>query len=106
MPNGGIWSTTPDLARFVIALMNGQLLKPASIRQMLTVPSASKNYGLGTMIMHDRQLGMFGHDGGDPGYTSMLTIEPVSGYAVILLRNYNLGVTNLRQATWNLIEDL
>ncbi|HWB93011.1 MAG TPA: serine hydrolase domain-containing protein [Puia sp.] len=106
VPNGGIWSTPSDLGRFVMALMSGRLLKPASIREMLTVPAGSKNYGMGTMIMHDRQLGMFGHDGGDPGYTSMLTIEPASGYAVIFLRNYNIGVTNLRAASWELIERL
>ena len=106
VPNGGIWSTPSDLGRFVIALMSGKLLQPASIRLMLTVPNNGKNYGMGAMIMHDRGVGMFGHNGSDPGYTSQLTIEPVSGYAVILLRNYNTGNTNLRDFTWRLIEDL
>lgn len=106
VPNGGIWSTASDLAKFAIALMSGKLLQPASIRLMLTVPPGSRNYGMGAMIMHDRQLGMFGHDGSDPGYTSQLTIEPTSGYAVILLRNYNSGSTNLREISWQLIEDL
>ena len=106
VPNGGIWSTAPDLARFVIGLMGGKLLQPASIRLMLKVPIGSKNYGMGAMIMHDKQLGLFGHNGSDPGYTSQLTIEPLSGYAVILLRNYNSGVTNLQEFSWQLIEDL
>lgn len=106
VPNGGIWSTTPDLARFVIGLMGGKLLQPASVRLMLTIPTGSKSYGMGAMIMHDKQLGLFGHDGSDPGYTSQLTIEPISGYAVIFLRNYNKGVTNLRQLSWQIIEDL
>jgi CubicO group peptidase (beta-lactamase class C family) len=106
VPNGGIWSTVPDLAKFVIGLMGGKLLQPASVRLMLTIPTGSKSYGMGAIIMHDKQLGLFGHDGSDPGYTSQLTIEPVSGYAVILLRNYNKGVTNMRDFSWRIIEDL
>jgi CubicO group peptidase (beta-lactamase class C family) len=106
VPNGGIWSTATDLAKFAIALMGGNLLQPGSIRLMLTVPGGSRSYGMGAMIMHDRRLGMFGHDGSDPGYTSQLTIEPTDGYAVILLRNYNSGATDLRGFSWQVIEDL
>jgi len=106
VPNGGIWSTATDLGKFVAGLMNGTLLKPGSVRLMLTVPHGGRNYGLGMMIMHDRQLGMFGHNGSDPGYTSQLTIEPLSGYSVILLRNYNKGVTDLSEESWAMIERL
>src|ERR1700761_735289 len=92
VPNGGIWSTPTDLAKFALALMSGfpgALITKEHVRQMLRVPDGGKNYGLGIMIMHDRQIDMIGHDGSDPGYTSQLTIEPRSGYIVILLRNYN-----------------
>jgi len=107
VPNGGIWSTPADLARFEVAFMGGYpLLKPGSVRQMLVVPPGGKNYGLGMMIMPDRQMGMIGHNGSDPGYTSQLAIEPIGGDAVILMRNYNIGKTNLKEIARDLLERL
>jgi CubicO group peptidase (beta-lactamase class C family) len=107
VPNGGIWSTPTDLAKFVIALTGGySLLKRESLRQMLDIPSGGKNYGLGLMIMHNRELDLIGHNGSDPGYTSQCSIEPNSGDAVILMRNYNVGETRLEEAALELLERL
>jgi CubicO group peptidase (beta-lactamase class C family) len=107
VPNAGIWSTPLDLSKFVIALMTGYLLlRPESVRQMLVIPPGGKNYGLGIMIMPSRELGMLGHNGSDPGYTSQFSIEPRSGDAVILMRNYNVGDTNLEDASRDLLERL
>jgi CubicO group peptidase (beta-lactamase class C family) len=99
VPNGGIWSTPIDLAKFEIALMSGSLIKVASIRKMLEVPSGGRNYGMGMMIMREDMPMMIGHDGSDPGYTSQLSIEPNTGSAVILLRNCRPGTTDLKSAT-------
>ena len=99
VPNGGIWSTPVDLAKFEIAFMSGSLIKVASIRKMLEVPAGSRNYGMGIMIMRDNLPMMIGHDGSDPGYTSQLSIEPGSGSAVIILRNCRPGNTDLISAT-------
>ncbi len=106
VPNGGIWSTPADLAKFVIALNSGQLIKPASIKQMLRVPPGGKNYGLGMMIMPDRMMTTIGHNGSDPGYTSQLCMDPNSGDAVILMRNYNFEETNLEDAARDLLQRL
>jgi CubicO group peptidase (beta-lactamase class C family) len=100
VPNGGIWSTPLDLSKFVIALMGGYpLLKPESVRQMLVVQAGSKNYGLGIMIMNNRELDMIGHNGSDPGYTSQFSMDLKSGDAIILMRNYNAGTTNLEETS-------
>lgn len=105
VPNGGIWSTPSDLAKFVIALSAGApLLRRESVREMLTVPPGGKNYGLGLMLMHNRELGLIGHNGSDPGYTSVYVIEPNSGDAVVLLRNYNAGATDLEGAAKDFLE--
>jgi CubicO group peptidase (beta-lactamase class C family) len=107
VPNGGIWSTPSDLAKFEIALTGGySLLKSGSLQQMLIIPPGGKNYGLGIMMMHNRELDMIGHNGSDPGYTSQLAIEPNSGDAVILMRNYNVGETDLEEAARELLERL
>jgi CubicO group peptidase (beta-lactamase class C family) len=103
VPNGGIWSTPVDLARFEVAFMSGTLIKAASLRKMLEIPSGSKSYGMGIMIMRDNWLTMIGHDGADPGYTSQLSIDPNTGSAVILLRNCRPGTTDLISATRELL---
>lgn len=74
---------------------------------MQTTPAGGRNYGLGLMLMHSRQLDMIGHNGSVPGYTSQFAIALHSGGdAVILMRNYNIGVTNLEEASQNLLERL
>ena len=105
VPNGGIWSTPLDVAKFVIALMGGYpLLKPASTRQMLTVPPGGKNYGLGMMMLHNRLPQMIGHNGSDPGYTSQFAIGlPDGNNAVILMRNYNVGKSDLEEVASDIL---
>jgi CubicO group peptidase (beta-lactamase class C family) len=103
VPNGGIWSTPADLGRFVIGLTSGVLLRPESIKEMEKVPHGGKNYGLGLMILTPFYIG---HSGSDPGYTSALVIDPKGKYAVILLRNYNIGATNLIKASEELLDRL
>jgi CubicO group peptidase (beta-lactamase class C family) len=105
VPNGGIWSTPSDLAKFVQALTDGHtLLKPGSFKEMLKIPTGNKNYGLGMMIMHVGGLDLIGHNGADPGYTSQLAIEPRSGDFIILMRNYNAGRTNLEETAADLLD--
>jgi CubicO group peptidase (beta-lactamase class C family) len=103
VPNGGIWSTPADLGRFVIGLTTGILLRPESLKQMATVPRGGKNYGLGLALLTSFYIG---HNGSDPGYTSALVIYPKGKYAMILLRNYNVGATNLIKASEELLDRL
>jgi CubicO group peptidase (beta-lactamase class C family) len=106
VPNGGIWSTPQDIAKFVIALEGGALLKPDGLRQMLKIPPGGRNYGLGMMIVRDHYLTSIGHNGSDPGYTSQYLIEPASGDAIILMRNYNVGTTDLEAAAKDFLQRL
>ncbi|MDW3192680.1 MAG: serine hydrolase domain-containing protein [Cytophagales bacterium] len=100
VPNGGIWSTANDLARFMIGnagysdLLNQQHLE---MMQTTQTPKGNwqENYGLGFSIYQDSTLHTIGHQGGTPGYRADLLLEKNSKYGVILLRNYNWGITNL-----------
>ncbi|MEV0280151.1 serine hydrolase domain-containing protein [Streptomyces sp. NPDC050610] len=73
---GGIVSSARDWARFDAALVSGQLLPPAQLRQMLTtVPEdpAKPNgdgYGLGLRKIVFPCGTVWGHDGQAPGYSS------------------------------------
>ena len=96
VPCGGIYSTSLDLAKFVIALMGKTpLLEPESLREMQVTPPGSRYYGLGLMLGRYNKLDFIGHGGYVQGYLAQFSIEKNNVYAAILLRNYNRGKTNL-----------
>ncbi len=77
--HGLISSTAADVARFLDALMEGQFLGTASLRQMLDpipVPVTHRfftnpSYGLGIMLDPSSRIGSIaGHGGEGPGYST------------------------------------
>jgi len=104
VPNGGLFSTPADLAKFVTALTaKKQLLSAGSLREMQTVPKGGKNYGLGLVTVNSQTLSILEHSGSVAGYTAEFMTDKNSGYAVILMRNYNKGKTDLSVAARNLL---
>jgi CubicO group peptidase (beta-lactamase class C family) len=102
VPNGGIYSTVGDLARFVGAMTGhapDPILDAATRQEMmrLQTPGASdRGYGFGFSIEIDSVGRRFvGHGGSVAGYTAYLLFEPSSGLGIVLLRNYARGATNL-----------
>jgi len=97
IPCGGIYSTARDLAKISIALMGKTpLLDPGSLREMqIPALGGRQYYGLGLMLGAYRKLGFIGHGGVIRGYNAQFSIEQNNVYAVVLLRNYNFGKTNL-----------
>jgi len=107
VPDGGLYSTPTDLSKLVLSLMDKPpLVKPVYRSIMREVPPAGKNYGIGLMLLERRGLDLEGNDGALPGYTSTFIIERQSGYAVILMRNYNVGNINLFTAAFALLREL
>jgi CubicO group peptidase (beta-lactamase class C family) len=107
VPNGGIFSTPLDLAKFVIALMDGSpLLKQESLRVMQQIPQGGSHYGLGLELSNKGGMDLVGHNGSVPGYTGEFKIELRTGNAIILLRNYNNGNTNLEETARFVLERL
>jgi CubicO group peptidase (beta-lactamase class C family) len=88
VPNGGIYSTVHDLARFMGALSGAS--KPVTSdsmrRAMLTrqTPPGSGGYGLGVTL---GQNGHAGHGGSVAGYTAAFEFDPASRIGVIMLSN-------------------
>lgn len=107
VPNGGIYSPPRDLAKFAMAL-NGKisLLNAQSRKQMQELPPGGKNYGLGLRLYKDQGLDMMEHDGSVPGYVAEMAIDKSSGFAVILMRNYNSGSTDLNATSNSLLKAL
>ncbi|MFD7657111.1 serine hydrolase domain-containing protein [Actinosynnema sp. NPDC059797] len=71
---GEMISTTADLERFIDALLDGRLLRPAQQRELLTTV---EGYGLG-IESTELPCGVttWGHGGGIPGYSSVLMSTP------------------------------
>lgn len=94
-PNGGLRSTTKDLARFMVAYQqggqfNGQsILKASTIALMHTEALVDQENGVGlhwfTYDRGDRNL--WGHDGGEQGTTTMMGFNKSTGIGIIILCN-------------------
>jgi CubicO group peptidase (beta-lactamase class C family) len=111
VPNGGIYTTVSDLARFVGALTgSGKTIVSDSMRRAMmtkqTPEQGPSGYGLGLMLESNRAPTVFSHGGSVAGYTAMVAFEPQSRIGVIILRNYLTGETQLAAAADGLVRAL
>lgn len=89
VPNGGIYSTVGDLARFGAAMMGAgdvRILSEESRREMLTPQAPAEGYGLGFSIDGEGGVTVVGHGGSVAGYNASLAFDPESGLGVAMLR--------------------
>jgi hypothetical protein len=63
-------------------------------------------YGIGLMIHSGMNQNMIEHDGYVAGYTAQFVVNLDSKYAVIIMRNYNQGSTDLNEVAKKLLRDL
>ncbi len=113
VPNGGVYSTVGDLARFMGALQGRAtpaILSDHSVAELSRVhtPEDPDNgYGLGVMIRTTPDgARLIGHSGSVAGYNAYMLFEPASGLGVVLLRNYNQGEASLGAAGQELLVEL
>jgi len=96
-PAGSTFSTTADMARYVVALASGgaPLLRPETFEQMLMPQGESDPQlpAMGLAFMLDRmgQQRVAGHDGGWPGFISSMLVAPDAGTGVIAFTNTSVG---------------
>ena len=106
VPNGGIYSTVGDLAKYVIALMGKSDDFSDALRiELYKRPKGITNddgrgleaYGLGIRmhVTQDGEVLSANHGGTVSGYRTWIQFDPIGGHAVILLRNYNKGANEL-----------
>jgi CubicO group peptidase (beta-lactamase class C family) len=113
VPNGGIYSTVGDLARFIAGLTGDAapgILTDESRQEMFRLQTPGDpegGYGIGFAIRIDSLGRRFvGHGGSVAGYTAYLLFEPESGLGIVLLRNYGSGATNLGRTAAATLEAL
>lgn len=99
-PDGGGWSTAPDMLRFARALWQWRLLDPAftgiatSAKAPLPASAAGGAanadfycYGLGETVLNYQRI--VWHNGGGPGISTDLDTYPGLGWVAIRLENYD-----------------
>jgi CubicO group peptidase (beta-lactamase class C family) len=96
-PAGQMYSSVPDLARFVTAIMdNGrlgdsQILSPTLIERLTSPyvprPGDDEHYAYGLGIGQDRGVTIWQHGGSRAGYGSTIRMAPQQKIAVIILTN-------------------
>lgn len=111
VPNGGIYSTSNDLARFMIGNMGYlEILNKDNLGLMQNTRTPEgewwQNYGLGFSLYQDSSIVTVGHGGAVSGYTANFVFEKDSQYGVILMRNYNWGITDLNLRSLTLLRKL
>ena len=85
-PHGGQLVSAPDLVRFFAALRGGQLLREASLREMLADHAGEAGaYTFGTIDFATDRL--VGHSGGDAGASADAYTYWNSGYTIVVLSN-------------------
>ncbi|WP_178984693.1 serine hydrolase domain-containing protein [Winogradskyella helgolandensis] len=111
IPNGGIYSTPSDMAKFMKACMGySNLLNENNIILLQTTQTPTtrlrSNYSFGFDLYSDKGINTVGHAGSNAGYTAHFEYEKDSEYGVILMRNYNFGNTNLDLRSNSLLRKL
>ena len=90
VPNGGIYSTVIDMAKFAAAMMGEspvQILSEESRSEMMTPQPPAESYGLGFQVRtSDEGVTTVGHGGSVAGYNAALSFAPESRIGVAMLR--------------------
>jgi len=90
VPNGGVYSTVLDLAKFAAAMMGESrvaILSDESRAEMLEPQAPAEGYGLGFMVRSgDDSITTVGHGGSVAGYNAGLRFELDSKIGVAMLR--------------------
>jgi CubicO group peptidase (beta-lactamase class C family) len=95
VPNGGLYTTVIDMARFCAFLMgNGpetvlskQALKENQSRVVAADAGLTFGYGLGFEVFRRGDFIFYGHGGGVAGYAALLMYDPLSQTGVIILHS-------------------
>jgi CubicO group peptidase (beta-lactamase class C family) len=111
VPNGGIYTTVGDLARFIMVQYSDSdrlARKYREMMQTIQTPEGGKSgYGFGLFVVYtDDGSKIVGHDGGVAGYTSFMEFSPASKAGAIVFRDCDYGVEQIPGDVRKLVEGL
>ena len=111
VPNGGIFTTAGDLARFVMAQYSDSSSLAKNYREMMQTIQAPESkmsgYGFGLFVVNpDNGPKIAGHDGAVAGYTAFMLFSPGSKVGAIVLRNCDYGTQPIPLAVRDVVQGL
>lgn len=98
-PAGQLWSTVPDLARWLkfLAFGHPDVLARTTLAEMSHPGAPVVEYGLGLRQLHGPST-MIGHTGSMPGFLATAFVDPATGDGVVALCNATTGIATDRLA--------
>jgi len=111
VPNGGIYTTTGDLARFIMAQYSDSdrlAKKYREMMQTIQTPEGGKyGYGFGLNVIYPEDGSKIaGHNGAVAGYTAFMIFSPGSKAGAIVMRNCDYGVERIGSEVAKVVEGL
>lgn len=99
IPNGGLYTTVKDLARFVSfqlgegpdTVLSRKALVENMSRPIVAMLDLRAGYGIGFMVNRRRGLVIYGHAGEVAGYSAAAEFDRATGAGVVVLRNVGGG---------------
>jgi D-alanyl-D-alanine carboxypeptidase len=92
---GALWSTTGDLLKWDLALVDGKVLSPDSYHTLTTprrlADGRSTGYGCGDGVSDRGDAVVLTHGGAVSGFTAQNSVIPATRSAVVLLSNQDFG---------------
>ena len=111
VPNGGIYTTTGDLARFIMAQYSDSDRLAKKYREMMqtiqTPEDGKHGYGFGLFVINaDDGSNFAGHDGSVAGYTAFMLFNPRSKVGAIVMRDCDYGVERIEGEVAKVVVEL
>ncbi|MBL9139340.1 MAG: beta-lactamase family protein [Verrucomicrobiales bacterium] len=112
LPAGNLYSTAPDLGRFLVAMLNGgegpggSVVRPETLAEMTRVQLTgnTNGFGLGFSIGWHRGLRTVGHMGAVYGFTSHAIAIPDAHFGAVVLANDDLAVGPVRRLAFRALD--
>ena len=86
-------SSLEDMTKFVLALMDGQLIQPETLNLMLQIYSDSLfddsglKSGYGVLFFNEVNIFLFGHTGGNDGFRTIYVVDSSINAFIVILGN-------------------
>lgn len=112
LPAGNLYSTAPDLGRFLVAILNGaqgphgRVVRQETLAEMTRVQltTVTNGFGLGFSIGWHRGQRTLGHMGAVYGFTSHAIAMPESQIGAVVLANDDLAIGPVRRLAFRALD--
>jgi len=111
VPNGGIYATPGDYARFIMNLEGKDSPLKRKYREVMQSIQIHENsnagYGFGFSVSNgDPAMKIVSHTGSVPGYLSYMVFNPDTRIGVVIMKNYDYGMDNLAPSARAVVRQL